>query len=123
MHEMMVAQSLMAIIAEQATENNAKPVAAKISCGMLNPVNDEALRFAFEAMAKDTPCEGLKLQVKHKPIMARCKNCNANFEIELSHPESPECPKCGSDDFELEPDAPLILEEIEFQTESRYEKN
>ena len=123
MHETMVAQSLMAIIAEQAEKNNAKPVAAKISCGMLNPVNDEVLRFAFEAIAKDTPCEGLKLQVEHKPIVARCKNCNTNFEVELSHSESPECPKCCGDDFELHPDAPLILEEIEFQTESRYEKS
>ncbi len=34
--------------------------------------------------------------------------------VELSLPE---CPKCGGDDFELQPDAPLILEEIEFQTE------
>jgi len=120
MHETMVAQSLMAIIAEQAAKNNAKPVAAKISCGMLNPVNDEVLRFAFEAIAKDTPCEGVKLQVEHKPIQARCKNCEANFDIELSLPE---CPKCGGADFELMPDAPLILEEIEFETESHNEKN
>lgn len=114
MHETTVAQSLMAIIAEQAEKNNAKPIAAKISCGMLNPVNDEALRFAFEAITKDTPCEGVKLHVEHKPLRARCKDCDRNFDVE---PSSPECPKCGGDDFELLPDAPLILEEIEFQTE------
>jgi hydrogenase nickel incorporation protein HypA/HybF len=114
MHETMVAQSLMEIIAEQAAKNNAKPVAAKISCGMLNPVSDEILRFAFEAITKDTPCEGVKLQVEHKPIRAKCKNCVGNFDVELSLPE---CPKCGGDDFELLPNAPLILEEIEFQTE------
>jgi len=110
----MVAESLMAIIAEQAEQNNAKPVAAKISCGTLNPVNDEVLRFAFEAITKDTPCEGVKLQVERKPIQALCKYCNRNFNVELSHPE---CPNCGGDDFELQADAPLILEEIEFQTE------
>jgi len=114
MHETMVAQSLMEIITEQAKMNNAKPVAAKISCGTLNPVNDEVLRFAFEAITKDTPCEGVKLQVEHKPIRARCKNCDKIFDIKLLHPE---CPKCGGDDFQLQPDAPLILEEIEFQTE------
>jgi len=120
MHETMMAQSLMTIITEQAAKNNAKPVTAKISCGMLNAVNDEVLRFAFEAIAKDTPCEGVKLQVEHKPIRARCKNCDAYFEVELSLPE---CPNCSGDDFELQPDAPLILEEIEFQMESRNEKN
>jgi hydrogenase nickel incorporation protein HypA/HybF len=114
MHEMTVAQSLMAIISEQAEKNSAKPVAAKISCGTLNPVNDEVLRFAFKAIAKGTPCEDLKLQVEHKPVRARCKNCDAEFDVELSHPD---CPKCGSGDFELLPDAPLLLEEIEFQTE------
>jgi hydrogenase nickel incorporation protein HypA/HybF len=114
MHETMVAQSLMAIITEQAEKNNARPVAAKISCGMLNPVNDEVLRFAFEAIAKDTPCEGMKLHVEHKPIRARCKNCNLNYDVESSRPN---CPKCDGEDFELLPNAPLILEEIEFQTE------
>jgi hydrogenase nickel incorporation protein HypA/HybF len=114
MHETMVAQSLIEIIADEAAKNNAKPISAKISCGTLNPVNDEALRFAFEAIAKDTPCEGVKLQVEHKPLRARCKNCDQNFDVELSRPE---CPKCGGSDFELLPDAPLILEEIEFQTE------
>jgi len=114
MHETMVAESLMEIIAEQAEMNNAKPVTAKISCGTLNPVNDEVLRFAFEAITKDTPCEGVTLQIEHKPIKARCKDCDIIFNIELSHPE---CPKCCGDDFELQPDAPLILEEIDFQME------
>jgi len=114
MHETMVAQSLMEIIAEQAKMNNAKPLTAKISCGTLNPVNDEVLRFAFEAITKDTPYEGVTLKIEHKPIKGRCKNCDKGFDIDLSNPE---CPKCGGDDFELQPDAPLLLEEIEFQTE------
>jgi hydrogenase nickel incorporation protein HypA/HybF len=114
MHEMTVAQSLIEIIAEEAAKNNAKPISVKISCGTLNPVNDEVLNFAFEAIAKDTLCEGVKLHVEHKSIQARCKNCDRKFDVELS---CPECPKCGGIDFELLPDAPLILEEIEFQTE------
>jgi hydrogenase nickel incorporation protein HypA/HybF len=114
MHETMVAQSLLATISDEAAKHNAKPVGAKISCGMLNPVNDEALRFAFEAIAKDTPFQGVKLQIEHKPIRAHCKNCNRNFDVELSFPG---CPKCSSADFELQSDAPLLLEEIEFQTD------
>ena len=114
MHETMVAESLMEIIAEQAKKNNAKPVTAKISCGTLNPVNDQVLRFAFESITKDTLCEGVKLHIEHKPIKARCKDCDRNFDVDLSRPE---CPKCSGDDFELLPDAPLMLEEIEFQTE------
>jgi hydrogenase nickel incorporation protein HypA/HybF len=114
MHEMTVAQSLIEIISDEAAKNNAKPISVKISCGTLNPVNDEVLGFAFDAIAKDTLCEGVKLHVEHKPIRARCKNCDRKFDVNLS---CPECPKCHGADFELQPDAPLILEEIEFQTE------
>ncbi len=114
MHEMMVAQSLMAIISDEAAKHNAKPVSAKISCGTLNPVNDEALRFAFEAIAKDTSCEGLEFHIEHKPLRGRCKNCGHNFDVELSHPA---CSECSGEDFALLPDAPLMLEEIDFQTD------
>ncbi len=114
MHEMMVAENLLTTISDEAEKHNAKPVSAKISCGTLNPVNDEALCFAFEAITRGTLCEGVKLEIEHKPIQGQCKNCNQNFDVELS---SPRCPKCSSEDFELLPDAPLILEKIEFQTD------
>jgi hydrogenase nickel incorporation protein HypA/HybF len=112
MHEMSVAESLLTIISDEATKNNARPIGARISCGTLNPINDEVLCFAFDAITKGTSYEGMKLQVDHKPIQAQCRNCNEKFDIEFS---SPECPKCGSEDFVLMPDAPLILEEIELQ--------
>ena len=114
MHEMMVAESLLTSISDEAAKHNAKPISAKISCGMLNPINDETLCFAFEAITKDTPCEGVKLEIEHKPIQGQCKNCNQEFDVELS---CPKCRKCGSEDFELMADAPLILEEIELQTD------
>ena len=114
MHETMVAESLLATISTEAAKQNAKPVNAKISCGMLNAINDEILCFAFEAIAKGTPCEGMKLEIEHKPMQGQCKSCNENFDVELSHPR---CSKCSGEDFELLPDAPLLLEEIELQME------
>ena len=114
MHEMMIAESLFTTISDEATKLSAKPVSAKISCGTLNVVNDEALDFAFEAITKGTSCEGMKLQIDHKPIQGKCRNCKASFDIEFSRPM---CTRCSSEDFELLPDAPLILEEIEFQEE------
>lgn len=115
MHETMVAQSLLATISDEAAKYNAKPISAKISCGMLNPVNDEVLCFAFEAIAKGTPCEGLKLLIEHKPIQAQCSSCNRQFDIESF---CTKCPECRSEKFELLPDAPLLLEEIEFDSDA-----
>jgi hydrogenase nickel incorporation protein HypA/HybF len=114
MHEMMIAQSLLETIIEEAAKQNAKPLSAKISCGTLNAINDEILCFAFEAIAKDTPCEGMKLQIEHKSMQGQCKKCNQSFDVKLSDPR---CPKCSSDDFVLLPDAPLLLEEIELETD------
>lgn len=114
MHETMVAESLLTTISAESTKQNAKPVSAKISCGMLNAINDEVLCFAFEAIAKNTPCEGMKLEIEHKPIQGKCRNCGETFDFELCRPK---CPKCKSDEFDLLPDAPLVLKEIEFETE------
>ena len=111
MHEMMVAQNLLSAILEETAKRNANPKAAKISCGELYVINDESLRFAFEAVSKETLCEGVKLEIEHKPIQGQCRNCNKSFDVEFS---CPRCPKCGSEDFQLLPDAPLMLEEIEF---------
>ena len=114
MHETMVAQSLLATISTETAKQNAKPIGAKISCGMLNAINDELLLFAFDAITKDTPCEGMRLEIEHKAIRGQCKNCDEVFEFELSNPS---CPKCKSEYFGLLPDEPLMLEEIEFQME------
>jgi hydrogenase nickel incorporation protein HypA/HybF len=114
MHEAMVAQSVLAAISSEAAKREGTPIAAKISCGTLYAINDEALCFAFEALARGTPCEDVKLEIEHKPIQVRCKNCGQHFDIEHS---CANCPKCGSDDFDLLPDAPLLLEEIEFEVE------
>jgi hydrogenase nickel incorporation protein HypA/HybF len=114
MHETVVAQSLVEAISSEARKHDAKPVSAKISCGELNAVNDEVLSFAFEAIAKGTVCEGMTLQVEHKPIQARCGRCGQDFALRLAETR---CPHCGQEDFELLPDAPLVLEEIEFDKE------
>ena len=112
MHETAVAQSLIDVIAQEVEKYRAKPLRAKLSCGQLNAINDEVLSFAFEAIAQGTVCEGMKLEIEHKPLQAKCRTCGRDFAVELS---SVKCPDCGSGDFELRPDAPLLLEQIEFE--------
>ncbi len=112
MHETAVAQSLVEVISQEAEKRHARPVRAKISCGELNAINDEVLSFAFDAVAQGTPCEGLKLQIEHKSLQAQCDTCGSTFRISLA---AVTCPECGGNDFKLLPDAPLILEQIEFE--------
>ncbi len=114
MHEAAVAQGLVETICREAQTRQAKPVRAKMSCGLLNAVNDEVVTFAFNAAAEGTVCEGVVLEIEHKPIQARCKVCDREFQVDISQAK---CTHCGGDDFELLPDAPLMLDEIEFEKE------
>jgi len=114
MHETAVAQSLVDLIAQEARDRHARPIRAKMSCGELNAINDEVLSFAFAALAEGTPCAGTRLEIEHKPLQAKCKACGRVFAVEFSN-ASVTCPDCGGGDFELLPDAPLLLEQIEFE--------
>lgn len=114
MHETAIAQGLFDAIEKEAEKQNAKPLSAKITCGLLNAVNDEVLQFAFDAISKDTICEATKLTIDHKPLLGQCKKCDKQFEIEITKPL---CSHCGSVDFKLLPDEPIMLQEIEFDTE------
>jgi hydrogenase nickel incorporation protein HypA/HybF len=112
MHETAMAQSLVEVISQEARDHSGRPVRAKMSCGMLNAVNDDVLSFAFEVVARGTPCEGMQLEIEHKPLQAKCKGCERVFVVDLS---GVKCPDCGEESFELLPDAPLLLEQIEFE--------
>ena len=111
MHEAMVAENVLNSILETAKTQEGKPVRAVISCGQINAINDEVMEFAFEAAAAGTICEGMKLEVKHMLLKATCRLCDCEFEFDLYDPQ---CSKCGESDFAIGDDAPLLLEEIEF---------
>ena len=117
MHETMIAQSLLTAIAHEAAKlPNAKPVRAKISCGKLYAINDEVLRFAFDAVSKGTPCEGVKIEIQTIPLRALCHHCNKIFDLNLEETEQ-RCAYCGSNDYDVQPDAPLTLEQVQFEQE------
>jgi hydrogenase nickel incorporation protein HypA/HybF len=112
MHEAMVAESVLSAILAECRTCDRRPVSATISCGQLNVINDEAFNLAFEALAAGSVCEGLKIEIEHKPFQGRCRQCDTVFEIVFSHAS---CPSCKQEDFEILPDAPLLLETIEFE--------
>ena len=112
MHETAVAESILKTILDNAEQVKAKPISAAISCGQFNALNDEVMSFAFEAAAAGTLCEGMELKIKHIPMRATCKRCSTTFEFDVYKPM---CNRCDSAEFDFEPDAPLLLEEIEFE--------
>lgn len=112
MHELAVAEALLEQILQIAKDRPDRPAVAKISCGQLNAVNPEALSFAFDVLAKGTRCQGMKITVDIKPIKMCCNGCGLTYLWDESRDG---CPACGGDDTRVMPDAPLVLESVEFQ--------
>ena len=112
MHEAIVAQNIIDTAIAQAPKKGGKVTRVVISCGQINAINDEAVKFGFEMAAAGTICQGAKLKIKHIPLKAVCKNCHKKFNFDLYNPK---CSKCGKSDFLIGDDAPLLLEEIEFE--------
>jgi hydrogenase nickel incorporation protein HypA/HybF len=94
MHELGIAQSVLESVAvEAARHNGAKPTKIALRIGELAAVDPEALRFAFEAITKDTELEGLQLEIENCPRRHRCLECQTEFTVrEFDF----QCPQCGS---------------------------
>lgn len=118
MHETFLAQQLHKLILAESAKYAKRPIIAKISCGIFAAVNDELLLEAFDAIIKGTKCEHLKLKIEHKPPQGLCNKCKKKFNLDLSNIK---CTFCSSEDFQLLPVAPIMLEEIEFETEKKSE--
>ncbi len=114
MHEAKIAETILETITAEAKKQKARPIKAKISCGTLNAINDEVLSMAFAAAARKTICQGIKLEIEHKPMQAKCGGCKNKFEFNIIKPV---CTYCGGDNFDLLPDAPLLIDEIEFEVD------
>ena len=114
MHETVIAESVFDTVSREAEKQKTRPLKAKITCGRFHTVNQDILEFAFNSLAEGTICQGMKIEVRHKPILAKCRDCHHVMEYDII---SAVCEKCGSDRLQLLPDEPLVLEEIEFETE------
>lgn len=114
MHETVVAQNMIDVVLQEARKHGKKPVRIKVSCGQLNALNDEVFGFAFEAVGKGTLCEGVMIEIEHKPLQGQCEDCQEVFDLDIDHAL---CSACQSESFQLLPDAPLVLEQIEFLEE------
>lgn len=114
MHEGAIAENLLAAIIDEAEKHDSKPKKAVITCGQFEGLNEELLSMAFEAIAKDTVCQGCELEVIRKPVICKCNSCGSDFEFDVGRLG---CSQCGSDDYDLLPDAPLLLKSIDFETE------
>lgn len=92
-------KNLLAIVDRAARDEGGGPVrVVHLRIGEMAGVSEDALRFAFDVMAKGTAAEGASLGVEKVPLQIRCMGCGAD-----SNPADFVflCPACGSRDIEI----------------------
>ena len=115
MHEMAIAQSLLAMAEEEiARQNCTRLEMVRVEYGALSGVVPESLQFVFEPLIKGTPHEGARLELVCLPLRLRCPFCGKVFGGEGQDALWQPCPGCGEQfGHVVEQGKELILSRLE----------
>ncbi len=93
MHEVGLAQETLDLAMAAANRGQAQVITVlRVAVGELSGVEVEALRFALETLAKDTPAAGARIEIEKVPARAYCETCAAAFAATV---HAYACPRCG----------------------------
>ena len=82
MHEMGIANSILeAVYREMRSHPGKRATKAGVRIGELAAIDNESLRFCFEALARDTALDGLQLEIESCPRRHRCRECACEFNV------------------------------------------
>jgi hydrogenase nickel incorporation protein HypA/HybF len=113
MHEMGIAQSILDIVEQEMARHGAtKLTTIRLVVGEFTAVVPESLTFCFEVLTKDTPFEGVKLEMEKVPLTGKCTVCETEFVVQDYQFI---CPHCGSNQVETLSGKELFVKEIEAQ--------
>ena len=113
MHELSIAQSLVAELTAVAERNDAISVRTiTIVVGALSGVEKTALEMAFPFAAEKTICNGAELVIKQQPAQILCNNCGKSSNSEDIFYL---CPECESDNIEVQAGRELMIESVNLE--------
>jgi hydrogenase nickel incorporation protein HypA/HybF len=106
MHELSLSGAIVNTVVKHA---QGRPVSVvNLRVGALRQVVPDTLDFYFEFVARDTVCEGARLEQVLIPARLRCGACEREWEIELPIFMCPDCGGAGrvevasGNEFEVE---------------------
>ena len=109
MHELTITQNIIDIAVSEAQNRKIRRI--NLVIGELSSVVEESIRFCFDIIAKDTPAEGARIDVKSVPAVIRCTFCSAEFGME----KDGVCPVCGRCGGEVKSGREFYLDSIEVE--------
>lgn len=108
MHELAMAEAIVAIATDQAGPRRVARVELKV--GYLRQVVPSALRFGFELAAQGTCAEGAELTIEPVPARGACRGCGAETQL-TGFPFA--CARCGGIQIDVTSGEELSVEALE----------
>ncbi|MFT8550292.1 hydrogenase maturation nickel metallochaperone HypA [Acetobacter okinawensis] len=111
MHEMSLCESLLGVIEESARREGFTRVRCiRLEVGRFAGVEQPAMRFGFEVVARGTVAEGAKLEFVDVPGRAWCFDCGQTVTLEN---RLDPCPNCGGVRLQPSGGADIKLKDME----------
>ena len=111
MHEMSLAEGIVQIVEKTARDHNAIRVRSVVlELGALSHVEQDALRFCFDAVTRGTVADGAVLQIDTPAGRAWCMPCGDSVALARL---GDACPKCGSYQLQVTDGEQMKVKEVE----------
>jgi hydrogenase nickel incorporation protein HypA/HybF len=109
-HELSLASAVVNTIAKHAGGRRVTVVNLRV--GRLRQVIPDTLEFYFEFVARDSVCEGARLEQEVIDARLRCRPCAYEWDIEIP---AFRCPQCGGSEVEIARGDEFEVESIEVE--------
>jgi len=108
-------ESALDAVRHQAVKHGADRVTRIVlRIGVLSGVDEEALRFAFEALAPHGVAAGAALEIETVAARAHCPHCGTDFGVERGFIF--QCPQCHEYSGDIRAGRELGIARLEFST-------
>jgi len=109
-HELSLASAVVNTVAKHADGRRVTVVNLRV--GRLRQVIPDTLGFYFEFVARDSVCEGARLELEVIDARLRCRPCAHEWDIEIP---AFRCPQCGGSEVEIASGEEFEVESIEVE--------
>jgi hydrogenase nickel incorporation protein HypA/HybF len=110
MHELSLSSAIVNTVVKHARGRRVAVVSLRV--GQLRQVVPDSLEFYFELVARDTVCEGARLEQELIPARLRCSPCAYEWSIETP---AFRCPTCRGSEVEIACGSEFEVESIEIE--------
>jgi hydrogenase nickel incorporation protein HypA/HybF len=113
MHEMSLAESILQIVEDAArTEGCTRVKAVRLEIGQLACVEQEALRFCFDAVVRGSIASDARLEIIDIPGQGWCLQCSRSVPLAALYEP---CPICGGHQIQVTQGEQMRVRELEIE--------